>query len=780
MASTSISIKYRPVRIGFLVRDGSIEDLVKAAGLNTLLWSGVYNPIIPVKAGDDSFPEQLIKLFSVDVLYPVFKSDEINTLMKKHPFLQAPGHYAEDLYYEEGWHEKKKIMAFLDTKRIVDYLWEKEFKQSPKEYKSAFTLMKWEDSDPLNNLLSLQFGYFPKIPGVDFKYNYENIFVNGLRSDKRSIENGKEIIFSPQKEWSQIDSTGFELAGYSTGSRSNDHGFYAGISDNFEDLITFWNLRASGIHLVFFPKDHPDRAFNFVQQHLKVLDESPNRHHNFNDYLGMYHKIEDNEEVKSLVAKFTTTKKRIGINNVSEHSWNGLNIQPYNYVFKWKRATADIDKPDERYIATIRLPEKHFIVDDDTEGHSQHLAINIDVYSDYGYPGHTLKVPYIKELEEFYSREISFDPWALRVEREGITIIDKVNDDSINLYPIPYQALVEKIFEFCGLKAKTSQPGLLARKVLEKIGGIEGGRFLKIKGVRKLLQENGSDKLITRGEATKTIFDNNFDKHKKLYIESRDNLELTPTQVFEYMLKNDFFRAGLELQCESCNLWSWLSLKNLDDQWHCEYCGAQNKTTTQLKNRGDWKFRKSGLFAKDNNQEGAIPVVLTLLSLVRILDHSNFIYSTALKLDGDGVNCETDLAILQYKYLRSDGIEVAIGECKSQGGSINQEDCDKLESAYNKIISKKIKCYLIFSKTADDFTPEEIELFKKLRAKDIPLILFTNKEMELYHPYWQEGGEIDPDIVQKYAHSLWELHLNSIARYIEKRKTGDGIPEEKN
>src|SRR5207247_1525587 len=102
-----------------------------------------------------------------------------------------------------------------------------------------------------------------------------------------------------------------------------------------------------------------------------------------------------------------------------------------------------------------------------------------------------------------------------------------------------------------------------------------------------------------------------------------------------------------------------------------------------------------------------------------ILDHSNFIYSTALKLDGDGIDCETDLAILQYKSLRSDGIEIAIGECKSQGGSINQEDCDKLEAAYNKIISKKIKCYLIFSKTADDFTPEEIELFKKLRAKDI-------------------------------------------------------------
>ena len=30
MATTTLSLKYRPLRVGFLVREGSIEDLVKA------------------------------------------------------------------------------------------------------------------------------------------------------------------------------------------------------------------------------------------------------------------------------------------------------------------------------------------------------------------------------------------------------------------------------------------------------------------------------------------------------------------------------------------------------------------------------------------------------------------------------------------------------------------------------------------------------------------------------------------------------------------------------
>lgn len=89
MASINLSIKYRPVKIGFSVRDGSIEDLVKSASINTLLWGGIYNPIIPVSE-DIKFAEQLINFFSVDVLFPVFHTNEIDELMKNIPYFVTP------------------------------------------------------------------------------------------------------------------------------------------------------------------------------------------------------------------------------------------------------------------------------------------------------------------------------------------------------------------------------------------------------------------------------------------------------------------------------------------------------------------------------------------------------------------------------------------------------------------------------------------------------------------------------------------------------------------
>src|SRR5262249_4727617 len=68
--------------------------------------------------------------------------------------------------------------------------------------------------------------------------------------------------------------------------------------------------------------------------------------------------------------------------------------------------------------------------------------------------------------------------------------------------------------------------------------------------------------------------------------------------VFAYLLKHNFYRAGLEFKYDSCGLWSRLSLRQVDDRRICEYCGHSNMTSLHVRNRGDWRFRKSGLLAK--------------------------------------------------------------------------------------------------------------------------------------------------------------------------------------
>jgi hypothetical protein len=296
---------------------------------------------------------------------------------------------------------------------------------------------------------------------------------------------------------------------------------------------------------------------------------------------------------------------------------------------------------------------------------------------------------------------------------------------------------------------------------LTKLQGLEGARIFKVAGVRKLLDSLRKDTAITRGAATKIIHESEFDKFEGLHIDQRAWQKLTPGQAFDFLLKKDFLRAGLDLICNHCRLHSWLSLDKLTDIWACEYCGGGNQTSLDLKDRGDWKFRKSGLFAKDNNQEGAIPVVLTLLQLYRRLSNFGFLYAPSLHLSFGSMSCEIDFAVLQYSI--SSRIELGIGECKSDGGTISEADVENLNSVRDRFQSLGIDVVPIFSKTSRTFLPEEITRFSELAEQGVDCILFSNRELETYEPYESYKRE---DLVDQYPFTLQAMAWNSAKIYL--------------
>jgi len=756
MASINLSIKYRPARIGFLVRDGSIEDLVKSTEINTLLWGGIYNPIIPVFQ-DLKFAEQLMNLFGVDVLFPVSHTKEIDEFVKKYPFLSDPEHYAQNIFYEED-HTKKNILGYLSSLNIVNYYWEKEFKHKPKKYKSKCALVKWEDNDDLKFLFPVLFGYFPT--EYNLRDNFENGFLEGLRSREIKISANNPIPKNLTETISPIRLTASELDGYGDTWRGN--GIYIGNGNDFNDLLYLWNLRASGLALEFLPKDKVERFKDYIQLFIEKLDSIPNKNSKFDDWISIYYRSTD-EKVKEIVKNFQHKKQFV----FSQISQNKLTLKPADFYFEPQNILASVDKSYNHYVVSVSLPEKKFIIGKDRDTEGEHLVVSIDPISEFGYPEYTLKPPFLRQLNEFYSREIAFDPWKLRVEKDGIAEIIKVNDSSLSLYPISHQVLIQKIFELAGIKSEVSQAGLITKRIIEKLGGVDGGRVFKINGVRKLLQTLKTDDCITRGEGTKIIWDNEeFKKYEKLYIERRESTKLTTDDVFDFLLKKDFLQPGLELICNHCRLSNWLPLREIDDTWTCKYCGDANKTSLYLKDRSDWKFRKSGLFTKNNNQEGAIPVILALLVFLRIFDLSKFIYSPSLKLENGNRSCEIDFCILQYQ--RGDKIQLGIGECKSEGGIIDQVDVDNLKVVREKINGLGIECYLVFSKTAKEFTKDEIKLFKQLQSDNVPIILLTNKELEPYDPY-RELDEVD-NLPERYALNMAGMARNSAYLYLRNGK----------
>ena len=764
-STMNLGIGFRPLRVGMLVRAGKIDDLVAAAGLNTLLAGGISNPLIPISE-ENAFAKELLERFNVDVVIAVVKDKELQAFADQFRYLAVPFRSGSDLFMED-WRTRKNVPICLDSLTVVDHFWQTEFKHKPEAFHSKCAVVRWQDNDELKGLFAISFGFFPS--SYNLRDDFEEAFLKGLRAAEVEL-NAKEVI-EPQISdlIYPVEATKLGLTGYGgsylMGDLANGNGIFVGESSNFDDLVAFWNLRAAGLYVEFLPYDKLERFEHFISAHLYRIDKYESRTPHVEPWITVHYRPEvsndieekfrfiheKHERVTETIKDFTTTK-RLLLYHYDDWTWHERNLRPTVFYLNKTQALANVEERYKKIQVTIALQEKPFGIGRNGRMEKQHLALSVQTFGEFAYEQRTLRLPLIRELNAFYGMQISFDPWKIRVEDDGIGVIVAAEDNHVGLFPVDHEMLLRQVLASAGINAEISQAGLLTKRVIEQIDGLENTWIFKIRGLRQLVNSLNADEWLTKGEATKTIWrDGQLKLHEDLF------WGMSADKVWERLLDYDLFRAGLELICGHCKLRNWLSLKALDDEWSCTYCGHSNQTSLQLKDRGDWKFRKSGLFAKDNNQEGAIPVILTLLQFTKALKFHALVYSPSMNLKTESMSCETDLCIMQYGSWR--GIEIGIGECKSEKGSITQDDVEHLAAIRENLVAKGLNCYLIFSKSADAFDTEELELFRGLKKEQIPVILLLNKELEADEPY---SKYTDRQLRSKFVASLEEMARNSM------------------
>jgi len=759
MASTTIGVGYRPLRIGFCVNPNNIDEIREVIRLNTMLWGGIYNPIIPVDS-DLEFSKQLTNLFQVDLLYPLNRTKQLTDFIKdnKHlPWL----HYQREIYQQDGQGLKP---AIFDVSNLINYYWDKEFKTIKK---SNCVLPKWNKSDKLDSVFAINFGQYPD--NKNLLFNFEQGFSKGLRAKSLKINMNDNIssnligLFTPIKLTDSL----LELSG--NGWSWTDHGVYIGQHDNSIDLINFWNLRASAMDVYFLPIKYSKRMDAFIQKHVDRVSKRSIAQKFQTGVAFWYRSDLDENMVKKISDKYVKQGIPKVHHRLSNHSWNGLNIKPFMAHFESKNVLANIDKPYNRLTITLQHPGNEF----EMNGYNNHqsLVVTYNPPTLHEYPEYTLSLPYLPDINEWYGRNITFDPFEFRVGKGEFGKIIKLYEDTASLRPIKNNELIKKIFGRVDIKANESQSGLITKRLIEQMGGVDS-RVFKIPGVRKLIEFLNISDSITYSTAVQKIRDYSeitktasFDKHKGLYIEARDKKDLTPPDVFDHLLDKNILRIGLEPVCPNCKLPFWMPIKDVIEEVKCEYCGYLFKIGLQLRHRGDWRYRRSGLFGKNNNQEGAIPVILSLMHFLRRGGWDGFIYSTALNLINkqSDLNCEIDLAFLNST---NEGIELLIGECKNKQ-EITDQDIKNLLKVKQLIDSTGIKTYLLFSKLIP-FTDNEIKRFQNIQSNNSELILLTNEDLEPYEPYFEytNKGIKLPDL---YTSTLDGMARNSKFLYLDKK-----------
>jgi hypothetical protein len=727
-----IWLDYRPVRIGWVIPDQDVARLAAAATWNACLWGGRHNCIIP--AHDTALADRLVTCFGVDVLLPVHSDEQTSAFISRFPYLEH--HRWRDNIFERRGCEYADIRHAL--RRIVAH--------QDKETQSRIGIPLWEEGDSLNILLTLLAGRYPA-PSADIA-DYKGGVQNAFSTTEIAIAPTGEIPVSLLENITPLGLTAYDLSRKRDRSGWLGPGLVLGSITDFDALVMFWNLRAAGAYLIYYDQNHGSRLKTFANAFLSKfrrpsLGETPR----INFWIRS-----DRTGDNSWKPDLEFGDLPISLNDGrGDALWNGINIEPHQPYFSvWHRDVVPTYAEGEgKANASFGLPDRPFS-DEDVQALSQKFAVVVDA-SQYGPDADlTFETPFVPRLNEFYGRNFHGDHNAARsqlghLDKGAVALITAISTQRLQVNAFHVFDWMKAFFGLCQTDIARSEPGLRCSRLIAQLGGLQDCRVLKIRGVRDLLRKYGVEESFTRTGAADAIRDVDretgtvgFNAFKDLYIEYREKGDLKADDVLRYLLERRVFRVGLEFTCPNCRLPSWMHLDEVETMSTCTYCDHRYDVTPQLKDR-DWRYRRSGVFGRDDNQLGGVPVALTLQQLSTSLHDSFMMYSTAMSFrpaPGMIEPCEADFVAVVAGALgiSESPVQIVFGEAKSEG-PIDAQDVRKLGKLADVVPSELAKAYIMFSKTGT-FTPEEVALTKTLNTEHTRrVILWSRNELEPFHPY---------------------------------------------
>jgi len=755
MNTLSVTVRYRPIRIGWCVRAGDAAALREALKLTFTMWGGCYNPVIPVD--DIEFARSLVRLFRVDVLWPVSEDEDIKKFIDRFPHLPNPFLH-EELFVPYG--DGERGPQLVDIYHPIRRLHDEHFKNNTSP-DTTVTIFEWQAEDPLADVLLATFGTVPsvKVTGTDY-----------LDLLKRHLS-AKTVVLTPQEPLPQRTGNDWPVSAFCRAFMRQHYfvqnywghpGIYVGSASDFNELVTFWNLRATDTSLMFYDPSHAARLEPKLTNWLNILRSRPKGRFESDNSIAIWYKEGTLQPDVSMFGQgLRLCTARDGI-------WNGLNVKaPYMYFSEGSALAAIGEDSAGSPQVSFQLPPKPF--HEDMRLYDQHLVVSVDPgIGLFGNERATLQTPYMPELNEYYGRYCYFEWNKARVEPNGLGIINHASRADLSLNALDVVELVKQIFLIAGIDAESSKSGLIATRLVQQMGRLQACRVFKIGGVRKLLDTFGPDTAFNHQDAMREIGKGDpakgipsISEYKDLFIEPRPySVKLKPHDVFSYLLKKGVFLTGLEFDCPSCRLKFWKSLDDVRTEVACEYCGHKFNITPYLHGKNVWKYRRSGLFGRDDHQEGAIPVVLMLQQLHTTFHSCEMLYTTAMNLKPKSANtvkfkndkCETDLVVIVPRS-RDGKIDIAIGECKTRK-EITDDDVNNLQAVANAFPSERFNVFVIFSKLIP-FSQEELKRMRQLNNEyHRRVILFTDRELEPYHTYERTAKEFKID---RYAVSFEDM-----------------------
>ena len=761
MATANIDVGYRPIRVALLVHENSMDDLLDAVRLNTLVWGGMTNPIIPV--GDDlDAATSLVAEFSVDVLHPVADDPQLAEVVARFPHLRQPRELSIHGIFDSVGDDE---LGLVTIRLLASHYYETFVRFGAGKSSAAWP--NWSVEDELLPLWTVFFGDYGDSPPA------RRCWRAFLAIEAEEIRIEATLPVEVLGRATPIAFTADRLRrspGWFEG-----HGLVIGDPTDPTHLLRYWNLRSTGARVAFWPISGVERTQEFCLEHLKSVIPAPrpDGQPTIGPFLWRPDGWPRGERVSELIpepisALIAEVEARPTLADLDDETWRQPLHRPAVWTARARRVLANVEDDQwENRKMVFPLPPHPFDDGRDEGFWRSHWLTTLSTTGEYNYPGYTIRLPSIPELNEWASRAITVIG-DVRLADGAVGVVTEPKDSSLEINLVEEAEVVRQIVAHAGIDVEISPAGRAVARIIEQLGGLLGCRPFRLPGVRSLLARSPATHSWL--DAVRTIEDQGSYR-------AYTNVG-TAAETFQRLLERGVFQAGLHIKCPACTIRSRYLPEALGTDVRCPRCGTAFLLAPKL-NDAHWEYQASGFFAH-HREHGAIPVILTMLRLDHDVRERALFVAPSHKLSWEGFECEADFLALSQRHDGS--VVVALGECKGGPEEIDADDLRKLKAVADRVRATDIECYLVFGTTRDSFSEREVEAFRAYgreiegewsldeRGQGWPRaapLLLTWHELRSFDPYPRSLREQLPE---RYPNSFRELSANSAFLYSTERE----------
>lgn len=709
MANGNIDITLRPLRFAFLVPPDDKKALLEAININTLLWGGIYNPIIPIY---DSVPEiwrdkyfreekidkilsGYIEAFDPDIIVKLGGIDQINFEVGNRKIIDS-----SELI------DRNINIYGCNILEISDYILGNAGPQYEKMIIPTF--------DVQNELfLSAAFG---KLAFENEKSLLKGTVQNFLESPKHLINEFYKW-HTARNNYVLFLNT-FNIKMFSKNG-VHDNYFYLLNQENYSDIIDFWNLRATGINIWPVPS-------NFSDDDIKK----------YADFA-----------CKAYVPDFFTDNVRCHVFIIKSRSiLDDKILKHVAGLFKpyYNSISPQVDVGIQPFFPCINKGNNNFSrfeVDSKNQSFSDyHSSINItpllpcfiNRYSEYRpiYCSNDLKLNIHHDdflVPEVLPRSLntyglsffsSFDNRYLVKNSGDISYFVNRLDSEIEMKIPSSESIFLNWFRVRDWNCDFSSAGKSAKQMLKQVGTLHKVSVLAKSDLIKLLtdvSETSCNAESLNGKLNRIYNHENNCKNELLgkifkNYNSRDSKNFNPTVIIQDLIKMNIIKLGVEMQCPHCSKRGWHSLNSFDYEVQCPNCLDKFEIPSHSPQDIKWSYRVIGPFSDIKKSDGALSVLLTLRFFSSILElKTTPIIGTILRNKDEKIKFEVDLAMFVKNDMHSEEnhYDTLFVECKSFN-DFTQDDFSRMETVVNYFPGVTI----VFAKLGSNLSPKEVELLE--------------------------------------------------------------------